>query len=191
LEVKVGSRAEAEPGAAADGGCLTGFWEFQLAVAPAAAKLCRSPEMQMKTVLRNTLAVIVGLVVGGTVNMALIVVGPHVIPPPAGVDVTDPQSLSNSMHLFEPKHFVFPFLAHALGTLTGVLLAFLVAASYRSVIAYAIGGFFLVGGIAAAFMIPAPVWFIILDLAAAYIPMAWLATQLGRRIIGGAGASKT
>src|SRR6516225_3632389 len=147
--------------------------------------------MQMKTILRNTLAVIIGLALGGTVNMTLIVISPHIIPPPAGVDVTDSQSLSNSMHLFEPKHFVFPFLAHALGTLAGALLAFLVAASYRSVFAYAIGVAFLAGGIAAAFMIPTPVWFIILDLAVAYIPMAWLATQLGHPIMGGAGGSKT
>jgi hypothetical protein len=35
-------------------------------------------------------------------------------------------------------------------------------------------------------MFPAPVWFIILDLVVAYIPMAWIATQLGRRIKGGA-----
>jgi hypothetical protein len=123
--------------------------------------------------------------------MALVAVGPHIIPPPAGVDMTDPQSLSTSVHLLEPRHFVFPFLAHALGTLTGALLAFLVAASYRSAFAYAIGVVFLAGGIAAAFMIPAPVWFIILDLAAAYIPMAWLATQLGHRTVGGAGGSKT
>jgi hypothetical protein len=146
--------------------------------------------MQMKTILRNTLAVLVGLVVGGTVNMALIMAGPHVIAPPAGVDVTDSESLSRSMHLFEPRHFVFPFLAHALGTLAGALLAFLVAASYRSVFAYIIGAFFLAGGIAATFMIPAPLWFIILDLAAAYIPMAWIGTQLGRRIAGEAGRSK-
>jgi len=145
----------------------------------------------MKTILRNTLAVIIGLALGGTVNMTLIVISPHIIPPPAGVDVTDSKSLSNSMHLFEPKHFVFPFLAHALGTLAGALLAFLVAASYRSAFAYAIGVVFLAGGIAAALMIPAPVWFIILDLAAAYIPMAWLATQLGHRTIGGAGGPKT
>jgi uncharacterized RDD family membrane protein YckC len=94
------------------------------------------------------------------------------------------------MHLFEPKHFVFPFLAHALGTLAGALLAFLIAASYRSVFAYAIGAVFLTGGIAATFMIPAPVWFIILDLVAAYIPMAWIGTQLGRRIKGAAAGSK-
>jgi hypothetical protein len=146
--------------------------------------------MQMKTILRNAFAVIVGLVVGATVNMALVIASPHVISPPDGVDVTDPQSLSASMHLFEPKHFVFPFLAHALGTLAGALLAFLIAASYRSVFAYTIGAVFLAGGIAAAFMIPAPVWFIILDLAGAYIPMAWLGTQLGRRIIREAGGSK-
>jgi hypothetical protein len=122
--------------------------------------------------------------------MALVAVSPHVIPPPAGVDVTDTESLRNSIHLFEPKHFVFPFLAHALGTLTGALLAFVVAASYRWVFAYAIGVVFFAGGLAAAFMIPAPAWFIILDLAAAYIPMAWVATRLGRRIIAGAGAPK-
>lgn len=147
--------------------------------------------MHMKTILRNVLAVIVGLVVGGALNMALITVSPHVIPPPAGVDVTDVESLSKSIHLFEPKHFVFPFLAHALGTLAGALLAFLIAASYRSTFAYIIGAFFLAGGIAAAFMIPAPIWFIVLDLAAGYIPMAWIGTQLGQRILGGKGASKS
>jgi hypothetical protein len=145
----------------------------------------------MKTTLRNIFAVIIGLIVGGAVNMTLIIVSPHVIALPAGVDVTDSQSLSTSMHLLEPKHFLFPFLAHALGTLAGALVAFLIAASYRSVFAYTIGAFFLAGGIAAAFMIPAPVWFIILDLAAAYIPMAWIGTQLGRRILGEAGGSNS
>ncbi|MSR32514.1 MAG: hypothetical protein EXR99_13525 [Gemmataceae bacterium] len=141
----------------------------------------------MKTILRNILAVVIGVAVGGSVNMALIIVSPQVIAPPAGVDVTDSKSLSAAMHLFEPKHFVFPFLAHALGTLSGALLAFLIAASHRCVFAYAIGAVFLAGGIAAGFMIPAPLWFIILDLAAAYIPMAWIGTLLGHRILGGAG----
>jgi hypothetical protein len=34
--------ADAEPGAAADGGGLIGFRDFKLRVAPAAAELCRS-----------------------------------------------------------------------------------------------------------------------------------------------------
>jgi hypothetical protein len=138
--------------------------------------------MQMKTIIRNILAVIIGVVVGGAVNMALVMAGPHVVPPPAGVDMSDPGSLSKSIHLLEPKHFVFPFLAHALGTLAGALLAFLIAASFRSVFAYIIGAFFLAGGIAAVCMFGGPMWFIILDLVAAYLPMAWIGTRLGRSI---------
>lgn len=114
--------------------------------------------------------------------MALIVLGPSLIPPPAGVDVTDPESLSNSIHLFDLKHFVFPFLAHALGTLFGSLAAVLVAASYKTAVAFVVGTIFLAGGITASFMIPAPIWFIILDLAVAYLPMAWLSTRIGNRI---------
>lgn len=146
----------------------------------------------MKTILRNIGAVILGLVVGNALNMALVIASPHVIPPPAGVDVMDSKSLSASIHLFEPKHFVFPFLAHALGTLAGALTAFLVAASYRSVFAYAMGAIFLAAGTAAfIFMIPAPAWFIVVDLAAAYLPMAFIGIQLGSRILGEASGSKT
>ena len=136
------------------------------------------------TVFRNILAVVFALIVGGGVNTALVIASPLVIPPRAGVDVSDPQSLSASMHLFEPKHFVFPFLAHALGTLVGALVAFLIAASHKPVFAFVIGACFLAGGILAARMIPAPTWFVVLDLAAAYVPMAFLATLLGRRITG-------
>ncbi len=118
--------------------------------------------------------------------MALIFVGPHVIPPPAGVDMSDVQSLSASMHLLGPQHFVFPFLAHALGTLAGATAGFLIAASHRSALAYTIGVVSLAGGIAATFMFPAPIWFIVLDLVIAYIPMAWVGIQLGRRVKGGA-----
>ncbi len=31
-------------------------------------------------------------------------------------------------------------------------------------------------------MIPAPMWFLVLDLAVAYLPMAWAGLWLGRRI---------
>jgi hypothetical protein len=140
----------------------------------------------MKTMLRNIFAVIIGLAVGGSVNMALIILGPHVIPPPAGVDMTSTQGLSASMHLLGPQHFVFPFLAHALGTLAGAMAGFLIAASHRSLLAYAIGAVSLAGGIAAAFMFPAPIWFIILDLGVAYIPMAWIGIRLIRRMNRGA-----
>ena len=141
------------------------------------------------TIIRNILAIIVGIVIGGAVNMSLIMLGPLVIPPPAGVDVTNTQSLIASIHLFEVRHFVFPFLAHALGTLVGAVTAFLVAGSHRSIFAYIVGAVSLAGGIAASVMIPAPLWFIVLDLVVAYLPMAWIGTVIGRRIKGSVVAS--
>jgi hypothetical protein len=101
------------------------------------------------------------------------------------VDVSNAKSLAAAMHLFEPRHFVMPFLAHALGTLTGALVAYLIASTHRVRIAYAIGVLFLCGGIAASFMIPAPAWFIALDLLVAYLPMAWLGIQVGKRFTHG------
>ena len=135
----------------------------------------------MKSKLKNVLAVIVGCVVGSIANMILVTVGPYVIPPPDGVDVTNVESIKSSMHLFEFKHFIFPFLAHALGTLVGAYLAALIAASCRMAAAMVVGGLFLIGGIANAFMIGGPVLFYVVDLIGAYIPMAWIGGRLSGR----------
>lgn len=87
-----------------------------------------------------------------------------------------------SIHLFEPRHFVFPFLAHALGTFAGALVASLLAPGRSPVPAWAVGCAFLLGGIAGVVMLPAPLWFSALDLLAAYLPPAWLAHRLASRL---------
>jgi hypothetical protein len=144
----------------------------------------------MRNVLRNVLALAAGVLVGGSVNMALITLGPSLIAPPAGADMSTAEGLGRAMHLLEPRHFIMPFLAHALGTLAGALVAWLVAASYKAPIACAIGVVFLCGGVAASFMIPAPAWFIALDLLAAYLPMAWLGIRIGTRMTQGTAAAR-
>jgi hypothetical protein len=144
----------------------------------------------MPNLLRNVLAVLAGIAIGGGVNMALITLSPSLIAPPAGVDVNSAESLSKAMHLFEPRHFVMPFLAHAVGTLAGAFAAYLIAATYRAQIAYVIGAVFLCGGVAASFIIPAPSWFIALDLLAAYVPMAWLGVQIGTRMQQGSNGAR-
>ncbi len=136
----------------------------------------------MPTLLRNILAVLAGILIGGIINMAIVVLGPSLIPPPEGVDMTTAEGLVNAMPLLEPRHFVMPFLAHALGTLAGAFTAYVIAASYKARFAIVIGVFFLVGGVTASFMIPAPTWFIALDLLVAYLPMAWLGGWLGSRV---------
>lgn len=136
----------------------------------------------MVKVLRILLAVVVGLVVGSLINMGLIAVSGQVIAPPAGADVGTMEGLRASLHLFEPKHFVFPFLAHALGTLAGAFAAVLLAPAGARLPAYAVGGFFLLGGIANVVLLPAPVWFSALDLVLAYLPAAWLGHILAMRV---------
>ena len=137
----------------------------------------------MKTVLRNVLAVIVGIIVGSGVNMALVTLGPMLIPPPSGVNMSDPASLSSSMHLLEPRHFIFPFLAHVVGTFAGAAVAFILSASRRSAMAWTVGAFFLLGGIAAATMIAAPTWFVVVDLLLGYLPPAWLGARIASRFV--------
>jgi len=135
----------------------------------------------MNPIVKNILAVVTGVVLGSAVNMGIIMLGPSVIPPPEGVDVTDMESLKSSMHLFEAKHFISPFLAHALGTLAGAFLAALIAANHKMKFALGIGLFFLAGGTANIFMLPSPTWFTVLDLAGAYIPMAWFGGKIALR----------
>jgi len=70
------------------------------------------------------------------------------------------------------KNILVPFLAHAIGTLSGAYITAKLSASYHKVLAYLIGAFFLAGGIAMVYMLPAPSWFINIDLIFTYIPMA-------------------
>lgn len=135
----------------------------------------------ISSVWRNILGTILGLIVGGNVNMALINISTDIIPAPAGADVKTMAGLQKSIHLFEPKHFLMPFLAHALGTLVAALLASLIAKSHRKHCALITGVVFFVGGAMAVSMLPAPLWFNITDLVLAYIPMAllghWMSTK--------------
>ena len=132
----------------------------------------------MNPILKNILAIIAGAFVGSVVNMGIIMMSSSVIPPPEGADVTTVEGLKASMHLFEPKHFILPFLAHALGTFTGAFVAAKIAATYKMRFAMAIGLLFLAGGITNIVMLPSPIWFTILDIGVAYIPMAYFAGKL-------------
>jgi len=132
----------------------------------------------MPPILKNILAVVAGILIGSIVNMFIINISGSVIPPPDGADLTTSEGLISSMHLFQPKHFIMPFLAHALGTLVGAFIAALIAISHKMKFALGLGVFFLMGGIAAVFMLPSPLWFNIVDLVLAYIPMGYLGGKI-------------
>lgn len=132
----------------------------------------------MNPIVKNILAIVAGALIGSVVNMGIIMMSGTIIPPPEGADVTTMEGLKASMHLMAPKHFLFPFVAHALGTFAGAALTSVLAATNKMRLAMAIGILFLIGGIANVFMLPSPMWFNIVDLVGAYIPMALIAWKL-------------
>ncbi len=132
-------------------------------------------------IFRNILAVILGGFIGAFVNGCIIMISGSVIPLPEGADVTTMEGLKATIHLFEPRHFIMPFLAHAIGTLVGAIVAGFIAASHKRAFVMTVGCLFLVAGIANCFMLPAPVWFMVVDVVCAYIPMAWIASKIAAR----------
>ena len=105
------------------------------------------------------------------VNMGLIITGNQLIPIGDGINPMDATK-------WDIKYFLFPFLAHAIGTLVGAFIVARYAASHQMILAICIGIFFLLGGISMVFIMPAPLWFIVIDLLFAYVPMGWLGWKL-------------
>ncbi|MFT4761536.1 MAG: hypothetical protein ACI9XO_003353 [Paraglaciecola sp.] len=132
----------------------------------------------MHPIFRNVLAIIAGVIVGGVVNMGLISISGSIVPLPKGVDPSSVESIAENLHLYQAKHFIMPFLAHALGTLAGAFVAASIVVNNNRMFGVVIGVFFLVGGVMACLVIPAPTWFIVLDLIMAYIPMGYLGGKL-------------
>jgi len=137
----------------------------------------------MKTIIRNILAVITGWLGGSLINMGLIQTGHKVFPMEAFIP-NDMDALAAMMPTLEFEYFIFPFLAHALGTLVGATIAGWIAASHKMKFSLAIGCLFLAGGIMMSYMLPGPIWFTTTDLLIAYIPMAWIGGNIAIKISG-------
>lgn len=134
----------------------------------------------MNPIIRNILAIIAGWFGGSIINLGLIKIG-HKLFPVEGLDPNDMNSMAEIMPGLDFQYFIFPFLAHALGTLTGAFIAGIIAAKRKMRFALVIGVLFLIGGILVNYMISGPIWFSILDIVLAYIPMAWLGGKAALR----------
>ena len=134
----------------------------------------------MNPILRNILAVLFGWLSGSILNMGIIKVG-HLVFPIKDLDPNDMDALARVMPTLDFKYFIFPFLAHALGTLCGAMLAGWIASSHKMKYSIGIGLLFLLGGIWVNYIIPGPVWFTITDIAFAYLPMAWMGGKIAQK----------
>ena len=133
----------------------------------------------MNPILKNVLAVVVGWLIGSAANFGIVMLGHQLVALPEGVDPMDSASIAEHADAFTSSHYIFPFLAHAIGTLLGAFIAAKIATEvFSRTGALIVGVLFLLGGIMAAYMLPAPMWFVVLDLVVAYIPMALLGWML-------------
>ena len=135
----------------------------------------------MKPIIRNILALIVGWIGGSIINMVLIKIG-HTVIPIAGIDPSDMDAFAAIMPTLTFEYFIFPFLAHALGTFVGAVITGWIAISHKMKYSLGIGVLFLLGGIMVNYMLPGPTWFTVTDIIFAYIPMAWLGGKLAIKI---------
>lgn len=134
----------------------------------------------MNPTLKNALSLIAGIALGSVVNGLILQAGMAIIPPPAGFDMDTPEGLNAAFAVMETKHFITPFLAHAIGTFVGAFITVRFAANNKKTFAYTISGLFFLGGLYMVLILNAPLWFNITDLVLAYFPMGWLAVKLNK-----------
>ena len=131
------------------------------------------------SILKRTLLIFLSIFIGAQLNGALINLGTNLIPPPEGCNLNSIEGLKAAAPFLEAKHYLFPFLAHALGTLISALLIARFLKTQQLFYSLAAGMLFLMGGVAMVIMLPGtPLWFILLDLIGAYIPMAYLGYKI-------------
>jgi hypothetical protein len=128
----------------------------------------------MNPILKNIFIFIGSIILGVLANSAIVTISPFFIHQPEGVDVKNIKSIADNISLYEPIHFLMPYLAHAIGTFVAAYFVSRFAVNHQFKLAILCGVLFLLGGIMAVKMIPnSPLWFNVLDLMTAYIPMAW------------------
>jgi hypothetical protein len=131
--------------------------------------------------LKNFILFLVAVLFGAVFNSLVLNLGMKIIPPPEGFDMNNPSELAKAMKVMEVRHFVFPFLAHALGTLLGVICFTYFSRSNKLLFPMLIAGLFFAGGLYMVIILPAPIWFNLVDLVLAYFPMAIIGFKLAKR----------
>tara|TARA_Y100001978_G_C23617023_1_gene396499 strand:- start:592 stop:942 length:351 start_codon:yes stop_codon:yes gene_type:complete len=115
--------------------------------------------------------------------MSIIEIGNSMITLPEGTDNSSIEGIKKTIHLFQFKHFIIPLLAHSLGSLTGGFVSAWMAPINKLLIAIMIGMFFMIGGAVMVFELPSPIWFNVIDLTFAYLPMAWIGHRIYYRLM--------
>lgn len=132
--------------------------------------------------IRNILAVFVGLIAGMFFNLALVSVSLVMYPMPEGVTFEDPEEVAIYMAGLPLLAFVIILAAHLGQAFFGGLVAAAISRTASMTVAMIVGAMSLLGGLMNMMSMPLPSWmWIEMPL---YLVAAWLAgrTVTGRRV---------
>ncbi len=126
---------------------------------------------------KKILAVVIGLIVGGIVIMGIESINMFRFPWPEGLTLEDKDAFSDYVQGLPASALVTVLLAHIAGALVAGLLSTKIAAANNYTLALICGVMLLVGAIVNLFMIPHPVWFMVINVLT-IIPASLLGAKL-------------
>ncbi len=127
--------------------------------------------------IRTILAAIVGLSAMMFTVFAVESTGHLLFPPPPGTDVSNPEMLKALMPTLPWNALAFVVLAWAAGAFVGAVVASRITRKHHQPLAIGIGLVMIVLSATTMFMIPHPVWMMVLAVALP-VPTAWLGGRI-------------
>lgn len=129
-------------------------------------------------IVKKTLAVILGLVIGSVFIGLVEKVNSTMYPLPEGVDTSNMEAFKAFVASLPPQAFILIFIGHICGALVGGLVAWLIVRS-TIIPSMIVGALFTVAGLFNLFTISHPWW--MWTEVALYMPAAYLGTRLFKR----------
>ncbi len=130
--------------------------------------------------VKNIIAGVVGIIVAVGIIWAIESLGHRFYPPPAGLDFADAEAMRVYVNTLPLGALLFVPAAWFIGTLGGTFVACRIGTASRQVFALAVGGLVLAATVVNLVMIPHPMWFSVLGVAAVLVG-AWLGAIFGGR----------
>ena len=127
--------------------------------------------------IRNIIAVVVGVIVGMVFNMAVVILNTAVLfPVPEGFNWNDPDAVGAYFTNLPLTAFLVVLVAHLGQAFFGGLVAALISRNAAMTVAMIIGVLSMLAGIANMMMVPNPAWMWIE--VPLYLVAAWLAARI-------------
>ena len=133
--------------------------------------------------IRNTAAVIAGIVAAFLTIMLVDMLGHVFYPPPLGLDFSDAEAIRPYLANLPLGSFLFIMASSIAGGFFGILVACAIGTVKPAAFAVVIGGIVLAASTANFILIPHPLWLSLVTLVG-IVASAWLAMVLATKLRG-------